>query len=375
MTQDEMLANDILERNWYPALRNETKYIELVVHPSNYHVGCNCAPVCKFDPEVETCHPRDSFNAIMDWRKRNRFLTEVIIDGIWDMEELIYYVLHSLPNDKLHIPLPLTAYLDNKTNKIWKDSHVSYYFSAKLGDKINWEEVDVPMILYFSDGARAKILMDSLELYQLRYIYWYYQPTEIVTEHDVDVLYDFYTSYYKRIKGYLHSDEYLIWIMREAPFKIEYNQVFTNEDKLPCLCQDRLTINLQNMCVYFCPGLVNREFNMGKLDLHDPRGFKPNNTPLMIFKDHIRQGVCIGCDNCPSKGLCHLPCLARGYDETMILGSVGRSVDTHVNLDKLNKLLLNYHQNDGTLSKVMDVITDDRVKHYINWLLESVNGS
>lgn len=335
--QDKALANDILKRNWYPFLQDGTKQIELIVDRALYHIECAHCYELKFKEEDKPYNPHEQFLQFLNWYIENNLISEVIIDGIHDMAELIFYIDRAPSTMVLHFPLNIQLYLSNKDNSIWQKENCQYHFNCDVTDNLQWELIDKPCRIYFDDGVKALELYNHI--HNNKIFTWKYQLPPELNELGAYQLYQFILQYYTDMKNNLSEEEFVQWVMGKTipicPLPIAYNKTFRNQDKIACNMQDRLTIDLTTMGLYLCPVLDNIEFRIGTFDFSSKYNLEPHIVELMVAKDHIRQGICIGCANCYLKGICNKACLGQGYYESSLLGTVGSDFDTHDNLHKL----------------------------------------
>ena len=309
---------------------------------------------------------------VLDWYQQNNFNCDIILDGISSLNELEEYVDCALPIKSLHVPIDYVLYLSDPNNNIWQNKKVTYHFSTIISDNIDWAKVNTPLVVYFTDGSGAENILKQLNKEQLSLISFRFVTPFQSTEDDIKLLYNFLAIYYTKVMNSMPLYDYISWLIGEGnfecPFPITHNGVLNGKDSMPCGMQQRLTIQLNNMGIYLCPALCNIEFNIGQFNLNEARGITATNTPLAIFKDHIRQGVCIGCDNCPMKGVCNKPCFARGYDESLILGSVGKSLQTHEELCALYIKLINFCRNSGYLTQLLSRFSPEFKKYLLSFL-------
>lgn len=374
--QNKNLANDILERNWYPFLKNGDKQIELIVGAGKYHIECCRQYELKFDEEIKLYNPKEKFGEFLDWYQRQDFHCEVILDGISDINELKYYLEGARSKVPCIIPVSLLIYLQNKDDAVWEAEGAKYIFGIDINDaqSIDWTIVDVPTIIYFDGSALATYTLNQLICYNidLTTITWKYQVPSVIDKQEEQNFFQFIQQYFKVMNSVLQNDT-IDWLCGKIepinPFAIKYNKTFRNQDYLPCGMQNRFTIDLSTLNLYLCPALVNIEYMIGTLDFTTERNFEPNIVELLIMKDHLRQGICMGCDCCYTKCICNKFCLAHGYYDSFVLGAAGKDYNTHDNLCGLYTSLLYWLKEKGMLEAILQENPEPEFTQYINkWL-------
>lgn len=340
MTQDEILVNDMFKRNWLPELQQpKNKVIELIVGEGTYHLHCKQHTITPFDTNKKILNPKEKYKLFLEWYKKNNLWCPVILDGCTDIYELSFFTCGAHQLYSLNIPIDLKLYWEYKDLPIWDMPKCCFYLYSNVAEKnINWSEINLPFTLYFSNGARALDVLNQFSDEQFFKVKWKFVPPTDMNDEEIDDLMRFMETIIARARKVYNETEFRNWVSGSvshesfSPFCFGTQEARGNTNSLPCYFHQKLTISLFDMGFYLCPGLYNPEFHMGNINFDDNPTITNVNAPLWIFKDHIRQNVCIGCDTCEANKVCRFPCLAKGYEDTLLLGCISGNLPLHEKL-------------------------------------------
>lgn len=432
--QDNRLANDMLERNYYSYFRKGHKKIEIFL---NGVCKANCK-YCYLKKHQEDLFPIESYNLelilnnfqkVLNWYKTNKFNCPIDIfsaewltipalaDGVINMLIESFKDSPYRPSDiivadnMMFIKDPKAVervqnYLD-QLGDIGIEFHISCSIDGKMCDQNRtpcddqyYEDLKTfinknhlrchPMVSAYNVKYQienylwwvenfSKDVSDNLMMLEIREDNWNEESiADLIRFCDFLIDYKFENQFNRDKKKFL---KYIMKAPIDGISNIAYNNIAlcqtpfdVSSDTINCSLQDNLTIRLTDLSFSLCHRLYYPELEIGKFNSNETEltNLEVTNVALLILKDHYKQSTNPHCEKCRFVGACIGPCLGANYETYgNPLIPIKQSCDM---LKAKNTFLIYKYNSMGLFEYLDDIPMRDSYRVYFKDLINSILG-
>lgn len=367
-TQDKSLLEDIINRNYFNYLKNEHNKVyslyfnQLYTNIKCKNCNCNCDRDLNYICNIKTYTNDEIFNNLknaIDFYINNDFISNIeliptdiedinlfkILDYIYDRfkeNNLAMRTIYLSDDGKFVLNDELSKRICNYIDK-FKEINIFIKFTIYLDildNSIDYKLFYANLLSFLSSYTLSdlKIVITPENIFSIKTHFETINFIKTLIKYDKDILItdnssdkwdsnsikyltdfiDYYLNLYYKYKFKEDGEKFIDAILDKnlkdcLYISLASNGIFKNEANIQCNIKNYLYLNCMDLSIIACPGMQQDYYKIGFIDLKTG-SIKPNNIPMQVTKDYIKQVCLPNCESCIYVDVCKGFCFSESFE-------------------------------------------------------------